>query len=213
MRYLIYNILIFTGIIFAQKLGKVVVDTNENKFVSKSIAGADLIFSESGIGIGGFYVNQISSEISLIGDLSISESKDNEKEYYDYYNQRTITYNKKNRILIAPLNIGVQYRLFNDALTPTVRPYICFAAGPSFVMVSSYDRDIFDSFSHTTSYTTLGGYIGLGSNFGSEASSIIGLNARYYFIHMYKHGIEGLYNKYRKDLGGFFIILTIGGII
>jgi hypothetical protein len=150
--------------------------------------------------------------MTVFTDLSISEAKDDQEiEYIDpFYPYQSITYGKKNRIFIFPLNFGMQYRLLENSLTDNLRPYINLAVGPSMVVTTPYDREYFNAFGKAHAKYALGGYIGFGANFGLDNNSLVGLNIRYYIIHLFDDGVESLYGKYKKDLGGIFLTINLG---
>ena len=55
--------------------------------------------------------------------------------------------------------------------------------GPCIVVTTPYDREFFNAFGKAHARYTLGGYFGLGANFGLDKSSLVGL-------------IEILYNSF-----------------
>ncbi|MBA4250467.1 MAG: hypothetical protein C0425_02865 [Chlorobiaceae bacterium] len=172
--------------------------------------GVDVIFSEGGFGLGGFYRRQLNQSFTFFTDFSISESKDDrEMEYIDYWGQ-TFVPGKKNRIFILPLNLGLQYRLFKDAITDNLRPYINAGVGPSMVVTTPYEREFFSAFGKAHARYTVGGYIGFGANIGIDEKKLLGLNVRYYVIQFFDEGVEGLDNRFQKTLGGFFLTLNFG---
>lgn len=179
-------------------------------FFPKNTWGADIMFGEGGFGLGTFYRRNLDNDFSLFGDFSISEAKDEQEvEYIDYYG-RTIVFGKKNRILQMPLNFGVQQRLFSSLIYDNLRPYVGAGIGPSFIVTTPYELEFFSSFKKARGYFTLGGYIGFGANFGIDQDNLIGINVRYYVIRFFDQGVESLYGKYKKDLGGFYLTLNIG---
>ncbi len=172
--------------------------------------GMDIMFGEAGFGLGGFYRKQLSMKWTVFADLSISEAKDDrEFEYYDIFGQSFII-GKKNRVFAIPINLGLQYRLFENVIYDNLRPYINFGVGPTFVLTTPYEEEFFSAFSYAQTKTALGGYLGFGANFGLDKSSLIGLNFRYYYTHFFDEGVESLYGRYRKDIGSFFVTLNIG---
>ncbi|MDP2302581.1 MAG: hypothetical protein Q8N03_09195 [Ignavibacteria bacterium] len=172
--------------------------------------GADIMFGEGGFGLGGFYRKSLSDKFTLFTDLSISEAKDEkEVEYVDYYG-RVYVFGKKNRIFLIPLNLGLQYRLFSESITDNLRPYINFGAGPSMAVTTPYEMEFFSSFKKARAYYTIGGYFGFGANFGLDTKSLMGINIRYYVIHFFGEGIEGLEKRYNKNFGGFYLTINIG---
>lgn len=183
--------------------------------------GVDILLSNNGFGLGGFYRHQYSRDIFGTVMFGIAESKDdNEVEYYDYWGQSFIP-GKINRFLLIPIQFGIQYRLFADDITDSFRPYINAGAGPTMVLVHPYrdentgeQMDYFRSLGLARPKYTVGGYIGAGAFFGSDMGSLSGINIRYYVVPV-DGGIESLINgagkKVRKsDFGGFFITINLG---
>jgi hypothetical protein len=70
--------------------------------------------------------------------------------------------------------------------------------------------EFFESFGKAQTKYALGGYIGLGANFGLDKRSLLGVNIRYYFIHFFDEGVESLYDRPKKNLGGFFLTINLG---
>jgi hypothetical protein len=172
--------------------------------------GLDIMFSEGGFGLGTFYRRQLTHNITAFADLSISEAKDErEFEYIDYFGQ-TYTLGKKNRVFLLPLNFGLQYRLFESVIYDNLRPYVNFGLGPSMVFTTPYDQEFFDSFGEAQAKYAMGGYVGLGANFGLDKSSLVGINLRYYLIHFFDEGVESLEGRFHNNLGGFFLTINVG---
>jgi hypothetical protein len=183
--------------------------------------GVDILLSNNGFGLGGFYRHQYTRDLSGTVTFGLAESKDdNEVEYYDYWGQSFIP-GKINRFLLFPVLFGVQYRLFADDITDSFRPYVNAGAGPTMVLVHPYrdestgeQMDYFKSIGYAHPRYTVGGYIGAGAFFGSDMGSLSGINIRYYFVPV-DGGIESLVNaagkKMKKtDFGGFFITINLG---
>ena len=176
--------------------------------------GLDILISNNGFGLGGFYRRQYTNELFGTLTFAISDAKDdNEVEYVTYYGQ-TIVPGKINRFLLIPLHVGLQYRLFADDILDNFRPYINAAVGPTLVFASPYDREFFNSLGYGQAHYTLGGYVGLGAFFGSDKESLSGINIRYYFVPFGK-GIDSMVGgdggiERKKDFGGFFITLNFG---
>jgi hypothetical protein len=176
--------------------------------------GIDILLSNSGFGLGGFYRHQYTDE--LFGTLSIgfSEVNDpNEVQEVDIYGQ-TFVPGKINRFLLIPLLAGVQYRLFADDILDNFRPYVNAAVGPSMVFATPYDREFFNSIRYGQAHYTAGGFVGFGAYFGSDRGTLTGINIRYYFEY-FAQGIDSMRNndetiEKMKDFGGFFITLNFG---
>jgi len=193
----------------AQGIGKLAPPKPPEIFPDNAL-GIDLIFSEGGFGLGGFYRKQLDQTLTGFIDFSISEAKDpQEFTYVDYFGN-TYTAGKINRAFLVPINLGLQYRLFENVIYDNLRPYINFGVGPAFVITDPYSMEYFSALRSATTYCTAGGYIGFGANFGLDKKNLVGLNLRYYVIHMFNNGIQILQDRYEKNLGGFFITLNIG---
>jgi len=206
------------------------VETPEMRFAT--LWGLDLLISNDGFGMGGFYRRKITPDLSGFISLSVSGSKDGrEVERYDPFTGTTFTPGKLNRFIVVPLFIGAQYRLFREDIVDTFRPYVSGGIGPTMVYAAPFvnltetpegalypeEIEFFNSLSKGKAYFTPGGYIGAGAFFDSDESSVFGVNIRYYFIYLLNDGIPSLYDTRtgevtatKKDFGGFFITLNIG---
>jgi hypothetical protein len=77
--------------------------------------------------------------------------------------------------------------------------------------------EFFKSLGKGQPHYTVGGFVGFGANFGTERSSIFGINFRYYLTYMLGDGLPSLFNiatgqvsATKKNFGGFVISLNIG---
>jgi hypothetical protein len=208
LRYLLIT-LFLTISVNAQKIGEYAPEKAPEIFPSNSW-GADLMFGEGGFGLGTFYKYSFSRLLTGFIDLSISESKDErEMEYIDYWGNVWV-FNKENRVFLIPLNFGLQYRLFSESLTETLRPYLSVGIGPNFVITTPYEKEFFSAFSDAKMHYAAGGYVGLGANFGSSKSNLVGINLRYYYIHLFGDGVENIKSRISKSFGHFYLGISIG---
>jgi len=193
----------------AQGIGELAPE-KEPVYFPQNSWGADFLFGEGGFGLGTFYRRNLYGNLSFFSDFSISEAKDDQEiEYIDYYG-RTYTIGKKNRIFQMPLNVGLQQRLFSSIISDNLRPYISGGVGPAFIATTPYEMEFFSSLKKARGYLTVGGYFGFGADFGLNRESLVGIHIRYYVIRFFGDGIESLYGKYKKTLGGFYLTLNIG---
>lgn len=194
----------------AQGIGKLAPEKPPEEFPDNSV-GFDIVFSEGGIGFGGFYRHSLSNKFTFFTDISISESKDDQEVVrIDPFTLQPFTLFKLNRVFVVPLNFGLQYRLFTDEIYDNLRPYINFGVGPTLVVTTPNEKEFFKAFGDAHAKYAFGGYIGFGANFGIDKSNLVGLNVRYYFIRLFDEGVEGLFGKYRKNLDGIFLAINIG---
>lgn len=211
MHLIIFLILLSipTTFLFSQEIGEV-VPTNPPMDFPANALGFDLLMGESGFGFGGFYRRELSTKITIFGDISISEAKDErEMEYVDIYGQ-TFTIGKQNRVFQVPITFGAQFRLFENELTDNLRPYINAGVGPTIALTTPYSEEFFKAFSYSQTHYAIGGYAGFGANFGIDQKNLIGLSVRYYYTKFLDEGVEILKDRYKRYLGGFFITLNFG---
>ncbi len=191
-------------------LGGLRILPESSEFTPLDTWGLDLLISNGGFGLGLFYRHEYSRDLSGFVDFSVAEAKDDdEKDFVDYYG-RIVTPGKINRFLSIPLYVGLQQRLFSDDIVDNFRPYVNAAAGPTMIYVFPYNQEYFSAIGNGHPEYTFGGYVGVGAFFGSERSSLLGVNLRYYYI-PFPSGLESLRNVYKKQFGGFFITLNFGG--
>jgi len=211
MRRLIFLILLTIPIslLIAQDIGELAPPKPPMVFPSNAW-GFDLLIGESGFGFGGFFRKELSTKFTVFADVSISEAKDErEIEYVDIYGQ-TFTVGKQNRVFQIPFALGAQFRLFENELTDNLRPYINLGIGPTIALTTPYDQEFFKAFSYAKPYYAVGGYVGLGANFGLDTKNLIGINMRYYYTQFLDEGVEILKDRYKDYLGGFYITINFG---
>ncbi len=193
--------------------------------------GFDVLISNDGFGLGTFYRREFTPEWSGVVSLSVSESKDErEIDSYDPYTQTQFVPGKLNRFFVIPLIFSAQYRMFRDDIMDTFRPYLNAGVGPSMIFAApftdvvqtatglTYEQiEFFKSLGRGQPHWTVSTYIGVGANFGSDKSSLFGVNFRYYFTYVFGEGIPSLYDEdtgqvigTKTDFGGFFITLNVG---
>ena len=173
--------------------------------------GVDILISNGGLGLGGFYRHEFASDVSGFASLSVSEAKDDrEFEVFDYFTQSYYTPGKTNRFLVIPLVVGIEQRLFSNQILDNFRPYLSAALGPTLIYSTPYQEEFFSSLGNGRSHYTIGGYVGGGAYFGSDRSTLLGITIRYYIV-PFGAGIESLgAGPPKKEFGGFFITVNVG---
>jgi hypothetical protein len=211
MKYFILLITMILPLTFisGQKIGELAPEKPPAEFPSNSW-GMDIMFGEGGFGLGTFLRHRFNSSLTGFADISLSESKDDrEVEFIDYFGQ-SFTRGKVNRVFIVPINFGLQYRLFASQITDNLRPYINGGVGPTLVLTTPYAKEFFKAFGDVKTKFAAGGYVGFGANFGLSKSNLLGINVRYYVIHMFDEGVENLEGRFRKDFGHFYLTINLG---
>ena len=192
--------------------------------------GVDIMLSNNGFGAGAFLRHEFTDELSGFVQLAISDVKDDgEIEYFNQYTGQSYTPGKINRLLLVPLTVGMQYRLFKDEIVDNFRPYVSAGLGPSAIFVAPYSNpqkvtdpvfgtltyyeqiDFFKSLKKGQFKYTLGAYIGAGAYFGLDRGTLTGVSIRYYYV-PYQQGIESMEGVRIKRFGGFYITLNFGSL-
>lgn len=205
---LILIILSFSAVL-GQKIGELAEEKPLEEFPPNSW-GMDILIGEGGFGLGTFFRHSFTNNVTGFIDFSISESKDDrEFEYIDIFGQPYVV-GKENRVFVLPLNVGIQYRLFAKELTENLRPYVNAGVGPNFIVSTPYNEEFFKSFGNASLQYALGGYLGIGANFGLSKSSLVGLNVRYYYAKIFGEGVENLRGNFRTTISSVYITLNIG---
>lgn len=176
--------------------------------------GFDILFSNSGFGLGGFYQRPISEKLAWFVNLGITGSR-NRDEFPERmvdpnppYNYKYDIPGKVNRVFTLPLTIGASYRILENTLVENFRPYINAGVGPTMILALPYEYDFFSSFGHARAQFTGGGFVGVGAELGNSQPTL-GLNVRYYYI-PFKPGVESLQGDPITQFGGIFLTANIG---
>jgi hypothetical protein len=176
--------------------------------------GIDVLFSNSGFGLGGFYNRVFSQKLSGFVNLAITGSrKRDEFERYIQNEEKPDEWefrvpDKVNRVYTLPLTLGLRYRLFDQVLVDNFRPYANVGIGPSLIVALPYEYEFFSSFGHAETFLTAGGFVGVGADFGGN-KPMLGVNIRYYYI-PFKTGVESTMGDPITEFGGLFLTMNIG---
>jgi hypothetical protein len=176
--------------------------------------GIDILFSNSGFGLGGFYQRLLTSKLAGFVNLGITGSR-NTDEFpqwmTDPEDPTQLIYDVKdkvNRVYTLPLTLGVRYRVLENALVDNFRPYVNAGAGPTMIVALPYQYDIFSSVAHASAFFTGAAFAGVGADFGNGRPTL-GVNIRYYYI-PFKPGVESLRNTPITQFGGIFLTMNLG---
>ena len=162
--------------------------------------GMGIALNNSGFGINGFITRALTPTLSLTTELSIrSEKHEQEQKFFDFFGNSLIPY-KLNYMLMIPLEVGVQKRVFADAIEDSFRPFVQASAGPTIGYIYPYFNDdnqnmeldqgekTFDSIGSLFKGLAefgIGGSIGFGAQFGISRKSVqairLGYNFQYFF--------------------------------
>lgn len=204
---------IATDTLFLFTPARPLVDSSASAENYDESLGFDILFSNSGFGLGGFYQRPINDGLAWFVNLGITGSRKSD-EFPDWiatddqYGRRWDIPGKVNRVFSLPLTVGMRYRILESSLVENFRPYLNAGIGPTMIVALPYDYDFFSSFGHARTYFTGGGFVGAGAEFGTGQPSL-GINVRYYYI-PFATGVESLKGEPITQFGGIFLTANIG---
>lgn len=171
--------------------------------------GIDLLFSESGFGLGGFIQRKVNDDLAMMLNLYISGSR-NTDEFEVWNGESYIVPGKIRRIFILPLMMGAQYFVFKDQLADSFRPFIESGIGPTLVYATPYHKEFFSSLMSPETYVRFGAYGGVGATIGSVGESLMKAHIRFYYIPFGGEGIESVIDNPIHNLGGVYLSISVG---
>jgi hypothetical protein len=140
--------------------------------------GASLLLTNYGFGLGGLYRGTLGASTSLVVEASMGSGKDErEQEFFVGFFGDTVVPFKRSYFLMAPVHVGIERRLFSEAVEDSFRPFVQVLAGPSLGYQWPYFDDEDGDGIRETGEQTLGALAGLGSGsfrFGAGATLAIG---------------------------------------
>jgi len=162
--------------------------------------GAQVLLSNSGFGLGGYYSRVLTVDYSFIAELSISSGRDErEVAFFDRFGQKDVP-NKANYLLLLPLRIGLEKRMFREKIEDNFRPFIHVSGGPTFGWKFPYFGDengnqmldpeekTFDSISALPKGSLqmgIGATIAIGAHFGGLRGSSHSVRIGYSFTRFF----------------------------
>ncbi|ACF15003.1 hypothetical protein Ctha_2554 [Chloroherpeton thalassium ATCC 35110] len=155
------------------------------------------------------FIRLISPDLIGFASLCVSAAGDeDEQETYDYYTGEKIALNREKSMLLLPITIGVQQRLFRHDIESTLRPFVEIGAGPTFGLISDYDDNFFETFTGAANWG-VNGFVGVGAYFGSNPTSLQGITFRYQFNYFAK-SVEIIEDTPRRFFGNISLNIVFG---
>jgi hypothetical protein len=218
---LLFSLLMLPAITSAQENNQDEDDDEEvDYYEQKRFKSASGIAGMIGITSTGFqmsvnYIKLFSPDLIGTLTLSLTNSKDpNEVERFEnqFVSTRTIIFDnetglrKLNSMLLFPVSLSLQQRLFRGNINPAFRPFVEVGAGPTFGYRYSYVDGLFRNVA-----MQFGGnaFIGAGAYFGSNPMNLQGLTIRYQ-VNAFPQGIELLPGRFRQVFDGISLNLVFG---
>lgn len=191
--------------------------------------GFQILLTNSGFGLGGYFFRSINTSTSFMADISLGAGKD-ERELKFFRFGSSFIPNKANYLLMMPIQAGLIHRLFRNAIEENFRPYVQVTAGPTIGWEYPYfndengngqfdrEEDTFDSIGALPKGDLrmgIGGTIAVGAHFGLSRKVTQGVRIGYSFTH-FLQGIQ-LLEPQVQEAQQFFgtptITLTFGKLL
>ena len=192
--------------------------------------GLQILLTNSGFGIGGYYHHALGDATSFMADVSMGAGKDERELKFFRFGSSYIP-NKANYLLMMPLHAGIIHRLFSNTIEDNFRPYVQVTAGPTLGWESpyfddrngngEYDANEEDSYDAIAAFPKgklrygLGGSLAIGAHFGLSQKMTQGVRIGYSFTH-FMQGIQ-LLEPQAQEAQNFFgtptITLTFGKLL
>jgi hypothetical protein len=157
--------------------------------------GGQVILTNSGFGLGG-HLRKALRGLSITAEISLGAGKDaREVAFFDRFGRRDVL-NKANYLLMVPMHIGFERRLFADRIEDDFRPFILLIGGPTLGWEYPYFKDAnqnglldldektYDAISGLPGGRLkpgIGGTIAIGAHFGRSRGMTQGVRIGYSF--------------------------------
>lgn len=116
-------------------------DTTGARYASSAAVAFEL--SEFGLGAGGALRLGLGRDLSAVAELSVGAGRDErEQRFFVGFFGDTVTPFKRNYVLLAPLHVGLERRLFREQIEDNFRPFASLAVGPTFGYQWPYFDDL-----------------------------------------------------------------------
>lgn len=162
--------------------------------------GGHVLLTNSGFGLGGYYSRILGQDVTVIVQLQIASEKDErEVAFFDRFGRKDLP-NKANYLLILPVHVGIERRLFRSKIEDNFRPFIHVTIGPTVGWKYPYFRDDNDNGMLDDGEKTydaigslpkgnvelgFGGMLALGAYFGRKTGITQSVRIGYSFTHFF----------------------------
>ncbi len=187
--------------------------------------GLNIALTNSGFALGGFWQRALTTDYTFITEFTLGAGKDGrEQRFFNFWGESFIP-GKANYLLMIPVQVGIQRRLFADEIQDNFRPFLHFSAGPTLGWVSPYFKDLNGDGvrdSNERSYDSIsalprgkarlgaGGTVAMGASFGRSRKATQSLRFGLSVIY-FPSGVELMEKGIRKSgPQEFFVSPTIG---
>ena len=127
----------------AQRVAPPLPDTTAARYGSSG--ALVLVLSEYGLGAGGALRGRVADDWSLTAELSVGAGRDErEQSFGGGPLNEPVTPFKRNSVLLVPIQVGVERRLFRQTVEDNFRPFVAAAVGPTLAYQWPYFDDLDD---------------------------------------------------------------------
>lgn len=189
------------------------IDTNSLRMSLPHALGINVLFSNSGYGMGMFYERKFGESFSGFLDFGISGARNGDELEVFNRDESSVHYlsyyvpDKVNRVFHMPIMVGIKKSVFTESLFSNFRPFFNLGAGGTIIMTTPYNKEFFSAFGDADFSATYGGFVGIGAEL-TEKSPGLAVNARYYYLPI-SPGIESIRGEPIDDFGGLFLTLNV----
>lgn len=90
------------------------------------------VLTEYGLGVGGALRGRVTDDVSLVAEVALGAGRDErEQRFFVGFFGDTITPFKRNYMLMLPLHVGLERRLFRESVEDNFRPFVHVSVGPT----------------------------------------------------------------------------------
>ena len=180
-------------------------DTTAGRYGSS--AALVLALTEYGLGVGGALRGRLSDDWSATAALDLGAGRDEREQSFGggLFGER-VTPNKRNSVLLVPLQVGLERRLFRERIEDNFRPFAAASVGPTLAYQWPYFDDVdgdgrrdeetepltpgLGGFGQGQARVGIGGTLSVGAAFGRSRSASTSI----------RFGLQGTYFPTEIDL-------------
>jgi len=155
-------------------------DTTAARYGSSTAVAFNL--TEFGFGIGATGRTRLTDDLSIAVELGVGAGRDEREQQFfvGFFGDSVIPF-KRNYVLLAPLHIGVEQRLFRRTVEDNFRPFVHASMGPTLALQWPYFQDrnndgrrddgeetlgVFEGLNDAAPRLGVGGTVAVGAAFG-----------------------------------------------
>ncbi len=188
------------------------ISTEDITQIKPNSVGIEILFSDSGLGLGCQFEHFFSLNYRLNYGIAFSGKRNTDEiEFWDYIKNDYSVPDKINRLFTIPINIGLQYQIIFEDLAKSFRPFVGLSAIPMLIWQMPYKADFFSEIKDSRIHFRAGLGAAIGADFGAFNTTLLSFKIKYNYVPWGANGIESVKDMPIKNMGGVFLSLTAGG--